>query len=246
LIKTLKRYFNSHAIASPVNEKDVVEAYDLWAANYDSQPGNLMLDLDEFLFNKLLGSIDINNKHIADIGCGTGRHWPKIFDEKPANLTGFDVSPGMLEKLKLKFPGTQTEVITDNLFNKIEDQAFDVIISTLTVAHIENIEEALPAWCRILSSKGDLIITDFHPDILAAGGKRTFSHQNSSIAVRNFVHSTATIGDILLRNNFHLIRQEELHIDESVKHYYRTQNALGVYEKFKGLPVIYGMHFRRA
>jgi ubiquinone/menaquinone biosynthesis C-methylase UbiE len=211
LIKTLKRYFNRAAIASPVNEKDVVEAYDLWAANYDSQPGNLMLDLDEFLFNNLLGNVDIDNKNIADIGCGTGRHWPKIFDEKPASVTGFDVSPGMLEKLKLKFPGAQTEVITDNLFSKIEDQAFGVIISTLTVAHIENIEEALRAWCRILSSKGDLIITDFHPEILAVGGKRTFNHQNSRIA-----------------------------------HYYRQQNALAVYEKFKGFPVIYGMHFRRA
>jgi ubiquinone/menaquinone biosynthesis C-methylase UbiE len=246
LIKTLKRYFSTQAIVSPVNEKDVVEAYDLWAANYDSQPGNLMLDLDEFLFNKLLGNIDINNKHIADIGCGTGRHWPKILNEKPVSVTGFDVSPGMLEKLKLKFPRAQTEVITDNLFNKIEDQAFDVIISTLTVAHIENIEEALLAWCRILTSNGDIIITDFHPDILAVGGKRTFSHQNASIAVRNFVHPTATIRDILLRNNFNMVGHEELYIDESVKHYYRQQNALTVYEKFKGFPVIYGMHFRKA
>jgi ubiquinone/menaquinone biosynthesis C-methylase UbiE len=246
LIKTLKRYFHKHVTASPANEKDVVAAYDLWAPNYDSQPGNLMLDLDEFLFTKLLGSTKIKDRRIADIGCGTGRHWSKIMVEKPVSLTGFDVSPGMLEKLKLKFPGAQTEVITDNLFNKIEDQAFDVIISTLTVAHIEDIEEALLAWCRILSSKADIIITDFHPDILAVGGKRTFSHQNSRIAVRNFVHPTATIRDILLRNNFDMVSLEELYIDESVKHYYRQQNALAVYEKFKGFPVIYGMHFRRA
>lgn len=231
--------------ASPVDEKDVVEAYDLWAANYDSQPGNLMLDLDELLFNKLLGDTDVKDRRVADIGCGTGRHWSKIFDQKPVSLTGFDVSPGMLKKLKFKFPGANTEVITDNLFNTTEDEAFDVIISTLTVAHIENIEEALLAWCRISGSNADIIITDFHPDILAIGGKRTFSHQNSRIAVRNFVHSTATIRDMLLRNNFHLLSQQELHIDESVKHYYRQQNALAVYEKFKGLPVIYGMHFRR-
>lgn len=246
MIKTLKRYLTKHITASPLDEKEAVKAYDLWAANYDSQPGNLMLDLDEFLFNKLLTGTDVKDRLVADIGCGTGRHWPKIFAENPASLTGFDVSPGMLEKLKFKFPDAQTEVITDNLFDTINNEAFDVIISTLTVAHIENIEEALLAWRRILSSTGDLIITDFHPDILAVGGKRTFSHQNVRIAVRNFVHSTATIRDILLMNNFKLVRQEELHIDESVKHYYRQQGALAVYEKFKGLPVIYGMHFRRA
>ncbi|GAC1311608.1 MAG: hypothetical protein NVSMB24_31470 [Mucilaginibacter sp.] len=246
MIKTLKRYFTRHITASPVYEKEVVEAYDLWAANYDAQPGNLMLDLDEFLFNKILADTDIKNKRIADIGCGTGRHWPKIFAENPAGLTGFDVSPGMLKRLKLKFPDGQTEIITDNLFDTIQDEVFDVIISTLTVAHIENIEEALMAWCRILSSKGDLIITDFHPDILAVGGKRTFSHQSARIAVRNFVHPTTTIRDILLRKNFQLVHREELHIDESVKHYYQQQNALAVYEKFKGLSAIYGMHFRRA
>jgi hypothetical protein len=43
-----------------------------------------------------------------------------------------------------------------------------------------------------------------------------------------------------------MVGHEELYINESVKHYYRHQNALAVYEKFKGFPVIYGMHFRRA
>jgi len=43
------------------------------------------------------------------------------------------------------------------------------------------------AWSRILKDKGEIIITDFHPDILASGGKRTFRHQRSSIAVKNFL-----------------------------------------------------------
>ncbi len=122
-----------------------------------------------------------------------------------------------------------------------------MIISTLTVAHIENIEEALEAWSRILKSKGDIIITDFHPDALASGGKRTFRHQKKHIAVQNFVHPTNIIREILLRRNgFHLVNEEEIKVDETVKHYYQEQNALHVYEKFKGFPIIYGMHLRRA
>jgi ubiquinone/menaquinone biosynthesis C-methylase UbiE len=244
MIKTLTTYFK-HGI-SPPSEKNAVEAYNLWAANYDSQPGNLMLDLDESLFSKMLSTLNLENKQVADIGCGTGRHWPKIFKKKPAGLTGFDVSPGMLEKLKDKFPEANTLVITDDLFLAIKDSFYDVIISTLTVAHIEHIEDALLAWRRILKNNGEIIMTDFHPDMLALGGKRTFSHQNNRISVRNFVHSTALIRQILLKNNFQLVYREELKIDESVKHYYLSQNALPVYEKFKGFPVIYGMHFRRA
>jgi len=245
VIKTLKRYIGKHLFSPAVIEKDVVEAYDLWAANYDLQPGNLMLDLDETLFSKMLGMVNLENKQVADIGCGTGRHWAKIFRKNPANLTGFDVSAGMLKKLNEKYPEAKTSQITDDLFSAVESRSYDVIISTLTVAHIKNIKEALSAWCRLLKDEGEIIITDFHPDILASGGKRTFRHKKSRIAVKNFVHTTALIKQILLNENFRLVFEEELRIDERVKHYYEAQNALPVYENFKGFRVIYGMHFRR-
>jgi len=246
LIDTLKKYIRRNTPPSPIEEKGVVEAYDLWAENYDSQPGNLMLDLDETVFSELLNTIDIKNKQVADIGCGTGRHWAKIFKAEPANLTGFDVSPGMLNKLQEKFPASKTHVITDNQFSAIEDAAYDVILSTLTVAHIQNIEEALKAWSRILKDSGDIIITDFHPNALASGGQRTFRHKKMQVAVQNFVHPTKTIINILLKNGFHVINAVEKKVDEPVKHYYSAQNALHVYEKFKGFPIIYGLHFRRA
>ncbi len=210
-------------IPQQVKEHEVVEAYNLWALNYDAQPGNLMLDLDEILFAKLLATIDIKNKALA----------------------GFDVSPGMLYKLKEKFPAAETHTITDNRFAAISDSCYDVIVSTLTVAHIPNLEEALNAWCRIAKPAADMVITDFHPDALAFGGKRTFKHENKQIAIQNFVHSTHSIKDILKKNGFHLVNEEERKVDETVRHYYEEKNALAVYEKFKGFPVIYAMHLRR-
>jgi ubiquinone/menaquinone biosynthesis C-methylase UbiE len=245
LIKSLKKYISGRVFSPSVKERDVVEAYDLWAGSYDAQPGNLMLDLDEILVSHLLFFIDITNKNIADIGCGTGRHWPKLFGKKPASLTGFDVSPGMLDKLKGKFPEAEVHTIVDNNFLAVKDGVFDLVISTLTVAHIADIEEALEAWCRILRYQADIVITDFHPDALAFGGKRTFKHENKQIAVRNFVHPVGLIKKILLRNGFVIVNEEEKRVDETVAHYYTAQNAGHVYEKFKGFPVIYGIHFRR-
>lgn len=228
-----------------VIEKSSADAYDLWSEDYDVQPGNLMLDLDEVLFPKLLEQTIIQNKSVADIGCGTGRHWTKILQMQPAQLTGFDVSEGMLSKLQEKFPAAKTYKIQDDLLSNVQDAGFDTIISTLTVAHIENIEQALQAWCRILKPSADVIITDFHPKLLAFGGKRTFKHHNERLAVKNYVHAVSTIKDLLYQNGFRLIREEEISIDESVKHYYADQGALSVYEQFKGFPVIYGIHLRR-
>jgi ubiquinone/menaquinone biosynthesis C-methylase UbiE len=245
MIETLRKIIRKGVFHHPVTEKGSVEAYDLWSEQYDAQPGNLMLDLDEWVFSGLLNGIDIKNKRIADIGCGTGRHWAKMLQNEPLNLTGFDVSPGMLSRLQEKFPEAKTHKITDNLFSSIPDATYDVIVSTLTVAHIENIEEALQAWCRILKSKGDIIITDFHPNALAFGGKRTFEYNHEQIAVKNFVHYVRDMEEILLKYNFRVVNNDERIVDESVKHYYTSKNALSVYEKFEGARIIYGIHLRR-
>lgn len=245
MINTIKNYIKRQILPSAIENKGVVEAYDIWAENYDLQPGNLMLDLDEVLFTKLLTGLSLENKIVADVGCGTGRHWAKIFHQYPASLTGFDVSLGMLKKLNDKFPDAKTYIITDNHFEDVADNTYDVILSTLTVAHIKNIEDALQTWCRISKQQANIIITDFHPNALASGGKRTFKHGDKHIAVQNFVHTTDTIKQILLKNGFKVIVHEEIKIDETVKHYYEQQNALHVYEKFKGKPIIYGIHFKR-
>jgi ubiquinone/menaquinone biosynthesis C-methylase UbiE len=245
MLATIKNYIKSKVSAPAVTEKSVVEAYDLWSAEYDMQPDNLMLHLDGQLFSYLTSQVDIKGKQVADIGCGTGRHWPAMFNKQPAGLTGFDVSGGMLGKLKEKYPAAHTSLIIDNLFMNTPDAAFDVIVSTLTVAHIEDIEEAMLAWCRLLKNGGEMIITDFHPHTLAFGGKRTFKHNNAVLAVQNHVHPIYTIKEALLKNGFQLLSQEEIKIDESMKPFYARQDALHVYEKYKGFPVIYGIHLKK-
>jgi ubiquinone/menaquinone biosynthesis C-methylase UbiE len=245
LIPAIKNYISRQILNRPVTEKRSAEAYDLWSASYDVQPGNLMLDLDEVLFSKLLGNTKIRNKVIADIGCGTGRHWNKILEKMPQSLTGFDVSAGMLNRLKEKFPTASVHHITDDLFANAAHAPFDLIVSTLTVAHIEDIGKALNAWCRLLKPDAEIIITDFHPKMLAFGGKRTFSHNNRRLSVRNYVYHIHTIKNILHENGFKVAAEEEFRIDETVKHYYESQKALPVYEQFKGFPVIYGIHFKR-
>ena len=245
VIRHIKRYIKKIFFSSG-NEKEAIEAYNLWSTSYDHQPGNLMLDLDEEIFSDLLSPIHLKNKVVADIGCGTGRHWPKILSQSPAQLTGCDVSEGMLRELNQKFPQARTIQITDNFLSCFADKSCDLIISTLTIAHIENIREVLEAWSRVLKNNSDLIITDFHPSALSSGGKRTFQHKHSQIAIRNFVHSIDTIKDILFEQGFKVIREEERLVDESVKHYYEKQNALHVFEKFKGMPIIYGIHLRRS
>ena len=135
--------------------------------------------------------------------------------------------------------------IDNDVFIDVRYAPFDIIVSTLTVAHIEDIERALNAWCSMLKADAEIVITDFHPKMLAIGGKRTFKHNNKPMAVKNYVHPIETIRNILKNKGFRLVAEVEFVVDETMKHYYEAQNALPVYEQFKGFPVIYGIHLKR-
>ncbi|MCX6319071.1 MAG: class I SAM-dependent methyltransferase [Bacteroidetes bacterium] len=229
----------------PDREREPGAAYDLWAAGYDDQPGNLMLDLDEQVFTNLFSRISAEGKRVADIGCGTGRHWPGILKRQPQQLTGFDVSEGMLQRLNAKFPGAPTSLIKDEKLPGLSDHSCDIIVSTLAVAHIEDMESALIEWNRVLRAGGDIIITDYHPMALSKGGKRTFSHKGKTVAVKNFIHPIETLRRIAGQLGWEEIRFMQRIIDDTVKTYYEKQNALHLFESFRNVPIIYGIHLKK-
>lgn len=242
MLQELKRYFSR---TKAPEQKDAPDAYNIWAPEYDQQPDNLMLYLDEKVFGSLLAPIALTGKTVIDIGCGTGRHWKMLLQQQPAALIGYDVSDGMLSELRKKFPGAAVQLATDNRLSGVSDQSADVILSTLTVAHIENFREALTAWVRVLKKSGDMIITDFHPDILDRGGKRDFKARGQQIIIRNHVHPLPLLQTISSQLGMRTMKLVEMPIDETVRHFYEKQGALAVYEKYKGMPVIYGLHLKK-
>jgi ubiquinone/menaquinone biosynthesis C-methylase UbiE len=243
VLEKLQQYLSKHLFFS--KDTDPEAAYNLWADSYDSQPDNLMLALDEEVFSTLLSYINTKNKVIADVGCGTGRHWKKILENEPKRLIGFDVSEEMLKILQQKFPQAETYLLTNNKLQQLKNESCDYIISTLTIAHIANAKDAITEWNRVLKPGGQMIITDYHPRALAKGGKRTFRHNDHTVAVKNYVHTLENLKDIARQLDLQVLRLMEKFIDESAKPYYEKQNALPVFEIWKGVPIIYGMYLTK-
>src|ERR1700760_1225076 len=125
LLNKLRQYIRP----SRRKESEPAAAYDIWALNYDNQPDNLMLALDREVGGHLFDSVEMKNRTIADIGCGTGRHWKNILDRHPARLLGYDVSEGMLSILRQKHPGVETYILEDNRLRGLPDNTCDLVIS---------------------------------------------------------------------------------------------------------------------
>jgi ubiquinone/menaquinone biosynthesis C-methylase UbiE len=238
LLHRLRRYFPSLR----KKELEPAMAYDQWSAGYDDQPGNLMLALDEQVCSELLANIVIRGKTVADVGCGTGRHWARLLGAQPARLAGYDVSSGMLGMLQKKFPAAETHLLTDERLPGLADESCDLVLSTLTVAHIADLSSALREWRRVLKPGGSILITDYHPDALIKGGQRTFRHNDRVLAVRNHIHPLARLREIAAEQNLQVVRCIEKEIDDTVRPYYEQQQALLLFDRFYGVRIIYGIH----
>jgi ubiquinone/menaquinone biosynthesis C-methylase UbiE len=179
------------------------------------------------------------------VGCGTGRHWQELFAKDPRLIIGFDVSEGMLAILKNKYPDAIIYKHTDNQLSMLCNRYCDLIISTLTLAHIDNIAEVFKEWDRVLKPGGSLIITDYHCEALLKGASRTFRNKNKLIAIKSHIYPIKQIMQIADSSGISQIQFCERKIDELVKHYYTKQNADHLYQHFYGTPIIYGIHFKK-
>ena len=151
----------------------------------------------------------------------------------------------MLGKLKEKFPDAETFLLEGTNLSQLITGELHFIISTLTIAHIEKIELAFLEWTRVLKPGGEMILTDYHPEALARGAKRTFQLEGKTVAIKNFIHSTNKIRLLAEQLGFSELHFIEKSVDESVKHYYEEQRALELFERYKGMPIIYGIYLKK-
>lgn len=225
--------------------QDPGKAYNLWSKHYDDQGDNLVLALDNQLFTRFISNRTLSGLTIADIGCGTGRHWHAILDQNPKRLIGFDISTGMLAQLNKKFPGAETYVLKNTKLAPLKNESCDMVISTLAIAHMPDLKPVLEEWCRVLKPGGEIIITDFHPDALASGNRRTYHHHGKWKAVKSFIYPVQLIKDISSSTGFATIEFQEIKLNEEMRSFYEMKNAVPVFERYKGLPILYGIILKK-
>ncbi len=94
----------NHERASWLVDKrhEIQDRYDrVFAADYDLRYPDLGETHCEFV-DMLADTLD-DSSWVVDVGCGTGKHWPRIF-ETGSRIIGADMSAQMIRRAKEKFP----------------------------------------------------------------------------------------------------------------------------------------------
>ncbi|WP_143306555.1 class I SAM-dependent methyltransferase [Chitinophaga vietnamensis] len=181
------------------------------------------------VFRNMLPSLE--NKNVLDLGCGFGWHCRYAREMRAKQVTGVDISEKMIEHARQY---THDPAIR-YLVQPIEDirfpaGAFDVVISSLALHYIENLQTVFQQVFHSLAPGGAFVFSVEHPVFTAlatqdwhhdAEGKRLHwpldNYQQEGIRHTNFLgsevikyHRTiATFMNTLIRTGFRITRVEE-------------------------------------
>ncbi len=226
----MKFYFARHNPGASANEKraatrelGVREAYRLWAPDYAAE--NVTCFLDEELARGML--IGLPRAQLLDAGCGIGHRIKNI-----PGAVGMDLSPEMLAA-----GGAPNVIAGDVRSMPFVSERFDMVWCRLVLGYLP---DALPAYlefARVCKPGGYVFVTDFHPDAVAAGHRRTFTAPDGTVHdIEHYVHN----------NHLKLAREAGLSavsswdgvVGPSIRHFYANGVGLKAYRRDKGLKLV--------
>jgi SAM-dependent methyltransferase len=162
-----------------------VEAYRLWACSWDSSASPIV-ELERRYFSDWLR--DLRGKTFLDIGCGTGR-WMSHAVGAGARTVGIDLSYEMLRHAGRK-PGLHGRTaVADMARLPLSEGAADVVLCALSLGHCPDAMSVFEGLLRLARPGGHVMISDFHPDAIRKGWKRTFQCDGEIMEVESYPYS---------------------------------------------------------
>lgn len=141
------------------------EFFDRRLADYDEHQLNCIDSAREFLRFTAEHLLHELGCAILDLGCGTGLELEFYFPRNPsARITGIDLAPGMLQRLRDKFPGKAIRLIEGSYFDIPFGRAeYDAAVSVESLHHFTAAEK-LPLYQKLtaaLKPGGFFLLSDY-------------------------------------------------------------------------------------
>ena len=140
-------------------------------------PGTYYLayrDLFKIIFEHVKG------RKAIDFGCGTGRS-TRFLQRLGFSTVGVDISSDMLKKARELDPKGDYRVIKDGDLDQLEDNAYDLVLSTFTFDNIPTMEKKVRNFreiARLLKSEGRIVSVVSSPEI--------YKHEWASFSTKDF------------------------------------------------------------
>ena len=121
----------------------------------------------------------------------------------------------------------------------------DAALCALSLGHIPEAAKAIAELARILRKGGRLIVTDFHPDALLHGWKRTFRSGGQSFEIETYPYTKESLIDHARRSGLVLEDLLEPCFDEPEREIFLRAGKPELFEQTRGIPAVLIARWRR-
>ena len=189
----------------------VESAYDQWSEQYDNN-SNRTRDLEAVALRTTLK--DLPFKRCLEIGCGTGKNTEWLIT-RADHITAVDLSEGMLAKAGKKIASDTVHFIQADILKPwtFRGGAYDLVIFSLVLEHIEQLGPMLKEAAMSLSPGGHVYIGELHPFKQYLGTKARFETESGTKEVSCFVHHVSDFLNAAKSGGLELAQLSE-HFDE--------------------------------
>jgi malonyl-CoA O-methyltransferase len=212
------------------------EAYRYWADSFDE--GTPILALESRQLLPVLP--EVAGRGFIDVGCGTGR-WLGWAVDRGAHAVGVDLSIEMLGVASRKTGLSGRIVQADASATPFRDACADVVLSALVIGHMRPVSRAMAELARIAAPGARVIVTDFHPDALRRGWKRTFKRGADTIEMESEPYSISELAHVDLA----LEEFRELPFGEQERHFFEAAGKGAWFDEMRERPAILIASYRR-
>jgi ubiquinone/menaquinone biosynthesis C-methylase UbiE len=203
-------------------EVGIQEGYALWATFYD-QEENPLIAAEEPHVDLIMAKLAVTVA--LDVGTGTGRYARKLA-QRGIKIVAVDQCPEMLDvaqryarenELRIDFQCGELRALP------FRSNHFELVVCGLVLCHVPNLVQTIGEFSRVTRAGGHLLVTDFHPNAVAAGGRTVFLQAEAWYLLPNIRHTRDDYLEAMEVAGFKLLDVIDLYVrdipDETIPFY---------------------------
>ena len=149
--------------------------------------------------NTLQAMGEVRGKHILDLGCGEGGY-SRALAEKGATVTAVDCSEASLAYIadRAVKEGANIRTLLRNAseLSGIQNAEYDVVLCSMMLMDVEDLEGTLREIHRVLKSKGKVFISILHPCYKPKESQWIMEEEGITVTVKDYFKPTEWVDNI--------------------------------------------------
>lgn len=142
---------------------------------------------------------EVKGKYILDLGCGEGGYARALAD-RGAIVTAVDCSEALLsyvaDRAENEGMNIKTLLQNSNDLNKLQDYEFDLVLCSMMLMDVEDLDGTLNEMHRVLKHSGKVFISMLHPCYKPKESKWILEEDKIKVVITDYFMPTEWSGEI--------------------------------------------------